>query len=97
MNQKSSTTLDVVGHGCPTTAISVELPLATVEELDHLAELHHLSRRQLLKQLITTSLLNDAPHLPAGEDPAGRLAEHGYLTHRRSLEIAAEQAQGAGR
>ncbi|MGA2928440.1 MAG: hypothetical protein ABSG43_21090 [Solirubrobacteraceae bacterium] len=64
------------------------MPLSIVEELDHLAGLNHITRQQLLVQLINASLLNDTPHLPAGPDPIGRLAEHAYLTHRRSLELA---------
>ena len=66
----------------------MELPLSTVEELDQLAGLNHITRQRLLVQLINASLLNDAPHLPSGPDPIDRLAEHAYLTHRRSIELA---------
>jgi hypothetical protein len=66
----------------------VELPLSTVEELDQLAGLNHITRQRLLVQLINASLLNDAPHLPSGPDPIDRLAEHAYLTHCRSIELA---------
>jgi hypothetical protein len=66
----------------------VELPLSTVEELDQLAGLNHITRQRLLVQLINASLLNDAPHLPSGPDPIDRLAEHAYLTHSRSIELA---------
>jgi hypothetical protein len=92
MNHTTSTTrnpLDVLHNPCPARRIAVELPLSTVEELDQLDGLNHITRQQLLVQLINASLLNDAPHLPSGPDPLGRLAEHAYLTHRRSLELAA--------
>lgn len=92
MNHTTSTTpdpLDVLHNRCPTRRIGVEVPLSIVEELDQLAGVNHITRQQLLVQLINASLLNDAPHLPAGPDPIGRLAEHAYLTHRRSLELAA--------
>ncbi len=91
MNHTTSTTpdpLDVLHHPCHTRLIGVDLPLSTIEELDHLADLHHITRQQLLAQLINVSLLNDTPYLPAGPDPIDRLAEHAYLTHRRSLELA---------
>ena len=73
--------------------VTIELPLATVEELDHLAQLQHLSRAQILRQIITAALLNDPPHLPAGEDPRERIDAHAQLTHQRSLELA----EGSGR
>lgn len=91
MNYTTSTSpdqLDVPHHRCPTRRIGVEVPLSIVEELDQLAGLNHITRQQLLVQLINASLLNDAPHLPAGPDPIGRLAEHAYHTHRRSFELA---------
>jgi hypothetical protein len=91
MNRTTSGTrdpLDVLHNRCPTRRIGVEVPLSIVEELDNLAGLNHITRQQLLVQLINASLLNDTPHLPAGPDPIGRLAEHAYLTHRRSLELA---------
>jgi hypothetical protein len=93
MNQFTSTTPTTTTTRCPTQNISIRLPLATVEELEHLAELNHITRQQLLSQLINASLLNDAPHLPAGEDPIERLTEHAYLTHQRSLELAAKSAE----
>jgi hypothetical protein len=94
MNHTTSSTNTplVLRHPCPNQRIGVELPLATIEELDQLAQLNHITRQELLKRLITTSLLNGAPHLPDGDDPIGRLAEHAYLTHRRSLELAAGSA-----
>lgn len=73
---------------CPTRRIALPLPLATIEALDQLAEREHVSRRQLLGQIVTAGLLNNTPHLPTGQDPIGRLAEHHYATHRRSLELA---------
>lgn len=96
MNHATSTThytLDVVHQSCPTRRISVTLPLATIEEVDNLAERNHISREQTLQQIIKAGLLSDTPHLPAGPDPIGQLAEHAYLTHRRSLELAAGSAE----
>ncbi len=78
---------------CPRQRIRIRLPLATVEELDHLAVLAHSSRQQILRQIITAALVSDTPHLPAGDDPVARLAEHAYLTHRRSLELAIGSAE----
>jgi hypothetical protein len=92
MNQAPSSTVDLFRVRCPTRTIDIELPLATIEELDLLASLNHVTRRQLLGQVINASLLSDTPHLPAGEDPVGRLAEHAHLTHRRSIELAVGRA-----
>ncbi len=79
-------------HRCPTQRIRVRLPLATVEELDHLAALHHVTRQHILRQIIAAGLVSDTPHLPVGPDPVGRLAEHAYLTNRRSNELAQRTA-----
>lgn len=93
MNHPASTTIDVLQQPCPTRRVRLKLPLATIEELDNLAALNHISRQQTLTQIITAGLLNDTPHLPAGPDPIGRLAEHAYLTHRRSVQLAHDRAQ----
>ena len=93
MNQGTSSTQDLIGHPCPSRPITVELALANIEELDYLAELNHISRQDLLVQIINAGLLNDTPHLPAGDDPAGRLSEHAYLTHLRSIQIAVDQVE----
>jgi hypothetical protein len=77
---------------CPTHRIRVRLALATVEELDHLAELHHVTRQHILRQIIAAGLVSDTPHLPVGPDPVDRLAEHAYLTNRRSNELAQRTA-----
>jgi hypothetical protein len=91
MNITPVTALDAPREPCPTQPITVQLPLATVEELEQLAELNHLSRQEIVRQIITAGLLNDRPHLPTGPDPIERLAAHGYLTHCRSIERAAER------
>jgi hypothetical protein len=93
MNHLTSITPIVPRASCPTRGIAVELPLATVEELDHLATLAHVSRQEILRQIITAGLISDTPHLPTGPDPIGRLAEHAYLTHVRSQELAADRSQ----
>lgn len=85
--------LAVLPNGCPSRRIGIELPLATIEELDLLAARNHLSREQILRQIINAALLSDTPHRPAGPDPIARLAEHAYLTHRRSLELVAGSAE----
>ena len=79
-------------RGCPTHRIRVRLPLATVEELDHLAALHHLTRQQVLRQILAAGLLSDTPLQPAGPAPAQRLHTHAQLTHIRSIELAAPRA-----
>ena len=76
----------------PMHPVTIELPLATVEELDHLARLRHLSRAQMLRQIITAALLNDPPHLPSGDEPHERLEAHAQLTHQRSLDLARERS-----
>ena len=88
MNHTTSTTLDVLRTACPTRRIGIELPLATIEELDHMATLNHISRQETLRQIINAALLSETPHWPTGPDPIDRLAAHAYLTHRRSLELA---------
>lgn len=91
MNHTTSTTPNTIDH-CPSRWVKVELPLSTIEELDQLAELTHITRQQLLVQLINASLLNDPPYRPAGPNPVGRLALHAHLTHRRSVELAVGRA-----
>jgi hypothetical protein len=88
----TSPILAVLPSRCPSRQIGLELPLATIEELDLLAARYHIGREQILRQIINAALLSDAPHLPAGPDPIGRLAEHAYLTLVRSYELA-EQRQ----
>jgi hypothetical protein len=80
---------------CPSRRIGLELPLATIEELDLLASRNHISREQILRQIINAALLSDAPHWPAGPDPIDRLAEHAYLTLVRSYELAEERKSAA--
>lgn len=93
MNHSTSATLDIRRTLCPTRRIGVELPLATIEELDHLATNGHMSRQQILRQIINAALMSDTPHWPTGPDPVDRLAERAYLTHRRSLELAASRTE----
>ena len=80
---------------CPSRRIGLELPLAMIEELDLLADRHHITRTQMLRQIINAALISDTPHWPAGPDPIGRLAEHAYLTRQRSYEIAATRRSPA--
>jgi hypothetical protein len=75
---------------CPSRRIGLDLPLATIEEHDLLAARNHISREQILRQIIDAALLSDAPHWPSGPDPIDRLAEHAYLTLVRSYELAGE-------
>lgn len=89
MNHSTSTTVAVI----PTRTIAVELPLATIEELDHLATNGHVSRQEILGQIINAALMSDTPHWPTGPDPIDRLAERAFLTHRRSLELAAGRTE----
>jgi Ribbon-helix-helix protein, copG family len=91
----TSPILGVLPSRCPSRRIGLELPLATIEGLDLLADLQHLSREQILRQIINAALLNDTPHWPAGPDPIGRLAEHGYLTLVRSYELVGERKSEA--
>jgi hypothetical protein len=93
MQHHTTTTIDVFAAACPSRRIAVELPLATVEELDNLAAINHISRQEILRQIINAALISNTPHLPAGEDPIDRLSEHAQLTHRRSLELAHRSVQ----
>ena len=84
----TSPILAVLPSRCPSRRIGLDLPLATIEELDLLAARNHIRREQMLRQIINAALISDTPHWPAGPDPIGRLAEHGYLTLVRSYELA---------
>ena len=66
MNHTTSTTPDDLATVCPTRRIGIELPLATIEELDHLATLSHISRQETLRQILNAALLSDTPHWPIG-------------------------------
>ncbi len=84
-------TFDLLRNPCPVRAITLSLPLATIEELDQLASSRRISRQELLRQTLTVALMHRAPHLPDGPDPLGELAERAYHTHVRSLELAWER------
>jgi hypothetical protein len=92
MRQAVSTTPHGAPPRCPTHRIRVRLSLATIEELDHLAEVHHLTRQDVLRQILTAGLLSDTPLQAAGPAPIERLQAHGQLTYARSLELAAVRA-----
>ena len=77
---------------CPTHRVRVRLPLATIEELDHLAALHHVTRQQILRQILAAGLVSDTPLRPAGPARAERLHAHSGLTLIRSIELAAPKA-----
>ena len=92
----TSSILAVLPSRCPSRRIGLGLPLATIEELDLLGARYHLSREQILRQIINAALLSDAPHWPAGPEPIDRLAEHARLTLVRSYELAGQRKSGAG-
>jgi hypothetical protein len=73
---------------CPRGRVRVRLPLATVEEIDRLAELTLNSRQGVLRQLITVALISDTPLQPSGPEPYARLRLHAELTRIRSHELA---------
>jgi hypothetical protein len=70
---------------CPTRRVRVRLPLATVEELDHLAGLYHLTRQDILRLMLAAALTSDTPFSLAEPD---RIREHAELTRARSAELA---------
>lgn len=92
MRHPSSTNPTSTPQHCPTHRVRVRLPLATIEELDHLAALHHVTRQQILRQILAAGLVSDTPLRPAGPAPAERLHAHTRLTHIRSIELAAPKA-----
>lgn len=71
---------------CPERRIRIRLPLATVEELDHLARLAHRTRQHVLRQLISAALVSDSPLRPDGPDATSRLNVHAQLTYARSRD-----------
>lgn len=93
MRQPVSSTSPTRQPNCPTQRIRIRLPLATVEELDHLAQLGHSTRQQILRQLISAALVRDTPLRPDGPDPTSRLITHAQLTHARSVELAYGSAE----
>jgi hypothetical protein len=86
----TSDILAVLPSRYPSRLIGLELPLATIEELDLLADLQQLSRKQILRRIINAALIPATPNRPAGPDPIGRLAEHASVTLLRSYELAGE-------
>lgn len=71
--------------GTPTRRTRVRLPLSTIEELDHLASLYHLSREDILRRILAAALASDTPFALAEPD---RIRAHAELTHARSAELA---------
>lgn len=71
-----------------TRRVRVRLPLATIEELDHLASLYHLTRQGILRRVLAAALTSDTPFSLAEPD---RLRAHAQLTHARSVELAGSQ------
>lgn len=92
MRHPSSTNPTGTHQRCPTHRVRVRLPLATIEELEHLAALHHVTRQQILRQILAAGLVSDTPLRPAGPAPAERLHAYSRLTHIRSVELAAPKA-----
>jgi hypothetical protein len=70
---------------CSTQRVRVRLPLATVEELDHLAGLYHLTRQEILRRILAAALTSDTPFAFAEPD---RIRAHAELTRARSAELA---------
>jgi hypothetical protein len=70
---------------CATQRIRVRVPLATVEELDHLASLYHLTRQEILWRILAAGLTSDTPFALAEPD---RIRAHAELTRARSAELA---------
>jgi hypothetical protein len=84
-------------NGAPTRRLTgrvrTRLPLATIEELDHLAEIYHLTRQQVLRQILTAALVSDAPLQPLGPEARERLSTHARLTYARSFELTHGSAE----
>jgi hypothetical protein len=68
-----------------TRRVRVRLPLATVEELDHLASLYHLTRQDILRLMLAAALTSDTPFWLSEPD---RIRAHHELTRARSAELA---------
>jgi hypothetical protein len=68
-----------------TRRVRVRLPLATVEELDHLASLYHLTRQDILRLMLAAALTTDTPFSLTEPD---RIRKHAELTRARSAELA---------
>ncbi len=49
-------TFDLLRNPCPVRAITLSLPLATIEELDQLASSNRISRQELLRQTLDVAL-----------------------------------------
>lgn len=62
----------------------VRLPLATIEELDHLGGLHHLTRQDVLRRLLAAALSSDSPFSLV---EASHIRAHAELTRLRSAEL----------
>lgn len=92
MRHPLSTNPTGIAQSCPTRRVRVRLPLATIEELDHLASLYHLTRQDILRRILSVALTSDMPLQPTGPAPAQRLYIHAQLTHSRSVELAAPRA-----
>ena len=89
MRHPLSSTLPANPRRCPVRRVRVRLPLATVEEIDHLAALQHLTRQQIIRQLLAVALVSDTPLAPAGPAAAQRLATHAHITRLRSIALDA--------
>jgi hypothetical protein len=85
VRQPLSTNPSGIAQRCPTQRIRIRLPLATIEELDHLASLYHLTRQEILRRILAAALTSDTPFALA--DPDG-IRAHAALTRVRSVELA---------
>lgn len=93
MRQTLSTHHNGAATRCPTRRVRVRLALASIEELDYLAELHHLSRQDVLRRLIDVGLCSDTPLQPAGPNAIYCLYVHTQLRNARSRELAITRDQ----
>jgi hypothetical protein len=85
VRQPLSTNPTGTGQRCPMQRIRVRLPLATIEELDHLASLYHLTRQEILRRILAAALTSDTPFALSEPD---RIRAHDELTRARSAELA---------
>ena len=85
MRQPLSTNHRASPRRCPTRRVRTRLPLATIEELAHLASLYHLTRQDILRRILAAALTSDTPFLLAEPD---RVRAHAELTRARSAELA---------
>ena len=85
MRHPLSTNPTGTGQRCLNRRIRVRLPLATIEELDNLASLYHLTRQDILRRILAAALTSDTPLSLTEPD---QIRAHAELTRARSAELA---------